>query len=283
MLHAFLLAAVLNGTIVLLRPQSGADEAVGGALVELSQLIGLVATATSAPDGTFSIPDLAPGTYQIHIASNHSETRGMIVVHEINPTLGVEVPRTFYVFDWPCGAMFGRVHDLVTGLGVPHARVSFIGDSNTDSNGDYFIFYRCYDPGTGYKFSGTSGLHVTAKQYQPISSYMRAESVNGLIGYDFDFDLQPLNAPRDRLRRQMTRDEIAAKLVQIVRQEKDIPDEKLGPDTVLAEAGIDSLDALTILFAIEEEFKITIPDEKAKAIKTFGDMIDAVESLTAPS
>ncbi|HEY2093879.1 MAG TPA: phosphopantetheine-binding protein [Thermoanaerobaculia bacterium] len=79
----------------------------------------------------------------------------------------------------------------------------------------------------------------------------------------------------------MTRDEIAAKLVQLVRQEKDIPDEKLTPETVLAEAGIDSLDALTILFAIEEEFKISIPDDRAKAIRTFGDMIDVVESLTA--
>jgi acyl carrier protein len=81
----------------------------------------------------------------------------------------------------------------------------------------------------------------------------------------------------------MTRDEIAAKLVQLVRQEKDIPDDKLTPETVLAEAGIDSLDALTILFSIEEEFKISIPDDRAKAIKTFGDMIDVVESLTAAS
>ncbi|HEX3109018.1 MAG TPA: phosphopantetheine-binding protein [Thermoanaerobaculia bacterium] len=77
----------------------------------------------------------------------------------------------------------------------------------------------------------------------------------------------------------MTRDEIAAKLVELVKQEKDIPDDKLAPETVLADAGIDSLDALTILFAIEEEFKISIPDDRAKTIKTFGDMIDVVEQL----
>ena len=81
----------------------------------------------------------------------------------------------------------------------------------------------------------------------------------------------------------MTRDEIAAKLVGLVKQEKDIPDEKLTPETPLAEAGVDSLDALTILFAIEEEFKISIPDDRAKTIKTFGDMIDVVQSLTAAS
>ena len=77
----------------------------------------------------------------------------------------------------------------------------------------------------------------------------------------------------------MTREEIARKLVAIVRQEKDVPDEKLTPETPLADAGIDSLDALTILFSIEEEFKISIPDDRAKAIKTFGDMIDIVEEL----
>jgi acyl carrier protein len=76
----------------------------------------------------------------------------------------------------------------------------------------------------------------------------------------------------------MTRDEIAQKLTTIVRQEKEIPDEKMTPETPLAEAGIDSLDALTILFAIEEEFKISIPDDRAKAMKTFGDMIDIVAS-----
>ena len=51
----------------------------------------------------------------------------------------------------------------------------------------------------------------------------------------------------------------------------------------LADAGIDSLDALTILFAIEEHFRITIPDERARSMTTFGDMVDVVESLVAAS
>ena len=80
----------------------------------------------------------------------------------------------------------------------------------------------------------------------------------------------------------MTRDEIEQKLIAIVRQEKpDLPGDKLTPSTSLADAGIDSLDALTILFAIEEQFKISVPDDRARAMKTFGDMIDAVEALTS--
>lgn len=77
----------------------------------------------------------------------------------------------------------------------------------------------------------------------------------------------------------MTRAEIEEKLIEIVRQEKDVSREKLTPETPLADAGIDSLDALTILFAIEEQFRISIPDDKARAMTTFGDMVSAVEEL----
>ena len=77
----------------------------------------------------------------------------------------------------------------------------------------------------------------------------------------------------------MTRAEIQQKLIEIVRQEKDLPDDKLSPEMPLADAGIDSLDALTILFAIEEQFHISIPDDKARGIKTFGDMVTVVQEL----
>ncbi|MEA2236159.1 MAG: acyl carrier protein [Thermoanaerobaculia bacterium] len=77
----------------------------------------------------------------------------------------------------------------------------------------------------------------------------------------------------------MTRAEIQEKLAEIVRKEKNVADDKLTPETPLADAGIDSLDALTILFAIEEEFHISIPDDRARAIRTFGDMVDSIEAL----
>jgi acyl carrier protein len=79
----------------------------------------------------------------------------------------------------------------------------------------------------------------------------------------------------------VTREEIAEKLITIVRQEKNVSEELLTPATALADAGIDSLDSLTILFAIEEQFRISIPDDRARAIRTFGDMIDVVQDLTA--
>lgn len=75
----------------------------------------------------------------------------------------------------------------------------------------------------------------------------------------------------------MTRGEIEEKLIAIVKQEKNVPDELLRPETPLADAGIDSLDSLTILFAIEEQFRISIPDDEARAVRTFADLIDIIE------
>lgn len=77
----------------------------------------------------------------------------------------------------------------------------------------------------------------------------------------------------------MTRGEIEEALIGIVRNEKDVPAELLRPETPLAEAGIDSLDSLTILFAIEERFGISIPDDRARAMTTFGDLTTIVEDL----
>jgi acyl carrier protein len=81
--------------------------------------------------------------------------------------------------------------------------------------------------------------------------------------------------------RAVTRAEIEEQLIAIVRQEKNVADELLKPETPLAEAGIDSLDSLTILFAIEEQFKISIPDDEARAVRTFGDLIDIIVKRTS--
>ena len=77
----------------------------------------------------------------------------------------------------------------------------------------------------------------------------------------------------------MTRSEIEEKVLTLIRAEKPLPEGAITADTVLADAGIDSLDSLTILFAIEEEFGISIPDPEARAMKTFGDMVSSIERL----
>jgi acyl carrier protein len=77
----------------------------------------------------------------------------------------------------------------------------------------------------------------------------------------------------------VTRDEIEQALLRLLAKQKEFEEGALTRDTVLADAGIDSLDTLEILFAIEEEFRVSIPDERARAVKTFGDLVDLLADL----
>ena len=43
--------------------------------------------------------------------------------------------------------------------------------------------------------------------------------------------------------------------------------------------GADSLDAVELIMAVEEEFDVTIPDDKAQNIKTVNDIVSLLETL----
>ena len=47
---------------------------------------------------------------------------------------------------------------------------------------------------------------------------------------------------------------------------------KLGKDLAL-----DSLDAMELIMELENAFNITIPDEEAESIETFGDLVRCIE------
>jgi acyl carrier protein len=70
--------------------------------------------------------------------------------------------------------------------------------------------------------------------------------------------------------------DIESTLIAIVRTRKKYQDVALARTTRLSDIGVDSLDALNIIFDVEERFDIVIPDEEARRIKTVGDMIDIV-------
>jgi acyl carrier protein len=74
----------------------------------------------------------------------------------------------------------------------------------------------------------------------------------------------------------MERGALEQRILDVVRGEKTLPDVPLTPETRLADLGIDSLDALNILFALEEAFGITIPDEVSRQIRTLGDLTAAI-------
>ncbi len=56
---------------------------------------------------------------------------------------------------------------------------------------------------------------------------------------------------------------------------------KVTIDSSFEELGIDSLDGVNILFALENDLDITIPDEAAKEIRTVRQAVEGVEKLIA--
>jgi len=78
-------------------------------------------------------------------------------------------------------------------------------------------------------------------------------------------------------------DELAEKVQSVIATSKRIPREQVSLDSTLESLGMDSLDQLNLLFALESDFNISIPDEEAKAIRTVREMVEGVRKLVAGS
>ena len=69
------------------------------------------------------------------------------------------------------------------------------------------------------------------------------------------------------------------KVAAIVAKELDKDVSNIKMETRLVEdLGADSLDAVEIMFSLEEEFGMEIDDDSAQAIKTVGDLVKYIES-----
>jgi acyl carrier protein len=76
-------------------------------------------------------------------------------------------------------------------------------------------------------------------------------------------------------------DAVAEKVIATLASVKRIPADKITLDTNLQEMGIDSLDVFTLLFELENTFKISIPDDDVRSIKTVNDIVEGVKKLLA--
>ena len=74
-------------------------------------------------------------------------------------------------------------------------------------------------------------------------------------------------------------DELDKRVIAVMAATQHIPEEKITMESTFQELGIDSLDGINILFALESEFDIDIPDEAAKEIQTVRDMANGVRQL----
>ena len=75
--------------------------------------------------------------------------------------------------------------------------------------------------------------------------------------------------------------DIPARALKIIADTQRVAEDRVTIDTPFEELNIDSMDAVNILFALENEFDITIPDEAAKQIRSIREMVEGVEKLVA--
>ena len=69
---------------------------------------------------------------------------------------------------------------------------------------------------------------------------------------------------------------VEEKVIEIITREQRLAAGVVKPSSTFAELGIDSLDGVNILFALEEEFKIDIPDSVAQNMRSVQQVVDSL-------
>ena len=75
--------------------------------------------------------------------------------------------------------------------------------------------------------------------------------------------------------------ELIARVTGVIAKTQHIPPESVTIDSTFEELKIDSLDGINILFALEGEFDIDIPDDAARQIRSVREMTEGVGQLLA--
>ena len=76
-------------------------------------------------------------------------------------------------------------------------------------------------------------------------------------------------------------DELIQRVIKVIAATKRIPADSIIIDSDFTQLGIDSMDAVEILFALENEFDISIPDDDVRAVRNIRQMCEGVERLVA--
>jgi acyl carrier protein len=74
-------------------------------------------------------------------------------------------------------------------------------------------------------------------------------------------------------------EELIDRVRQAVATTQHIPVERVTLDSTFEELGMDSMDGVNLLFTVEGEFDIDVPDEQARQIRTVRQMVEGVDAL----
>ena len=76
-------------------------------------------------------------------------------------------------------------------------------------------------------------------------------------------------------------EDLQARVIKVIAKTQRIPLETVTIDSTFEELKIDSLDGINLIFALESEFNVDIPDEDARAIRSVRQMAQGIAQLLA--
>jgi len=81
---------------------------------------------------------------------------------------------------------------------------------------------------------------------------------------------------------QLETDDLGAHVIRVIARSQRIPAENISLDSTFQELKIDSLDGINIVFELEKEFNIEIPDEGVQSLRSIRDTVEGVRQLVDP-
>jgi acyl carrier protein len=76
-------------------------------------------------------------------------------------------------------------------------------------------------------------------------------------------------------------EDLKARVIKVIAKTQRIPPETVSIDSTFEELKIDSLDGINLIFALESEFNVDIPDDDARAIRSVRQMAQGIAQLMA--
>ena len=76
-------------------------------------------------------------------------------------------------------------------------------------------------------------------------------------------------------------DELSQRVIAVMAATQHVAADTITIDSTFQELGFDSLDGINIVFALENEFDISIPDEEARNLRSVREVVDGVGQLIA--
>lgn len=74
-------------------------------------------------------------------------------------------------------------------------------------------------------------------------------------------------------------EELGLRVIRVIAETQRIPPASISINSAFEELGIDSLDGINIVFALENEFDVNIPDEGVQNMRSVREAVEGVRAL----